>query len=826
MEQKSAFQLQLEVAAALLTPAALFGFIRVFDATSALTPMIITALVSTLLAAGMRLLKVPLLLAMIVSFGTLLGFLVYRFTPGTATAMVIPTGATIEEARFLAQELVASFKEQRSPVTVNDAFLAPTLIAAWIMAFLTDWGALRLKLAFEPVLPPTLLFVFASIPPINSKQHQVVATLVFGSAVGIWAITQRYSKFGKSLTWLGGNKKKGLNVMVASGVVLTTIAVTSGALYGHMLPGAQDKPWYDLDDKASERVVTNPYLDLRDRLANQTDDVLFNVTASDQAYWRMVGLKTYKNRNTADDNGFSTSVWEVKIGGDSKDSRFKQPELPTSNATLKHTVDIRSLSIQRRYDGEAKVDQNVWVPAALSPIKVLDSTKKLSTDNATQTITVDEDEEEGNTQNLVYSVESALPKYTEAQLQEASRSLQPDFSGDDIYLELPSAANGQYDIPPIVEQTAKEVTADANGRYEQMVALQNHFQGYEYSLDLPPLEPGEDALESFLNTRIGFCQQFSGTFAVMARQLGVPARVAVGFTWGEPVGTNEAGEAIYEVRGKHAHAWPEVYFGEELGWVPFEPTPGRGLPGSTDYTGLPSAQDSTVDPGGQTTPEPEPEPLPEPEPAPQPEGGQSESPEAQEPAEPKEVSFTTFDADTSFSFAFLKNFLSKWWKWIGFTVLLLAYPVLLPAFYSLKRNLRRNKITGLLQANNPLDNAKGATLSWQHIQELCMVSTQHRQLQSETCSEFAARLPVQTYQNPAALYALANTSTLAAYSPEGISNEQGAQAFHASNEVEKTVKQNTTFFSRYLNLLGNPLILFKGTKRQGDKSTTPSLAPA
>jgi hypothetical protein len=56
------------------------------------------------------------------------------------------------------------------------------------------------------------------------------------------------------------------------------------------------------------------------------------------------------------------------------------------------------------------------------------------------------------------------------------------------------------------------------------------------------------------------------------------------------------------VRGKNSHAWPEVWFGEELGWVPFEPTPGRGAPGAESYTGLLPTQDTTpADPNAGAT---------------------------------------------------------------------------------------------------------------------------------------------------------------------------------------------------------------------------------
>ena len=84
----------------------------------------------------------------------------------------------------------------------------------------------------------------------------------------------------------------------------------------------------------------------------------------------------------------------------------------------------------------------------------------------------------------------------------------------------------------------------------------------------------------------------------MARSVGMPARVAVGFTPGLT-----QGDGSRVVLGRNAHAWPEVWF-DGIGWVPFEPTPGRGAPGSESYTGVPPAQDESVpQPGPAATAE-------------------------------------------------------------------------------------------------------------------------------------------------------------------------------------------------------------------------------
>ncbi|WP_153456150.1 transglutaminase family protein [Streptomyces smaragdinus] len=126
-------------------------------------------------------------------------------------------------------------------------------------------------------------------------------------------------------------------------------------------------------------------------------------------------------------------------------------------------------------------------------------------------------------------------------------------------------------FPAEVRQKAVEVTKGATNKYEQAVALQRYFQGsftYETSVDLDRNDP--QAIVKFLKDRKGFCVHFSFAMASMARSLGIPARIAVGFTPGK-----DQGDGVMSVGLKDAHAWPELYF-EGVGWTRFEPTPTRG----------------------------------------------------------------------------------------------------------------------------------------------------------------------------------------------------------------------------------------------------------
>jgi len=114
---------------------------------------------------------------------------------------------------------------------------------------------------------------------------------------------------------------------------------------------------------------------------------------------------------------------------------------------------------------------------------------------------------------------------------------------------------------------ARGLTAGSASTYDAVAAIEAHLRdGYRYSEEVP-----EHAypLESFLfEDREGYCQQFSGAMALMLRMVGIPARVAAGFSPGTP--NRKTGE--YRVRDLDAHSWVEVYF-SGIGWVTFDPTP-------------------------------------------------------------------------------------------------------------------------------------------------------------------------------------------------------------------------------------------------------------
>ncbi len=185
-----------------------------------------------------------------------------------------------------------------------------------------------------------------------------------------------------------------------------------------------------------------------------------------------------------------------------------------------------------------------------------------------------------NTRGMSYGVRSLIVQPTAEQLAgapEAPKDLEREFT------KVPQS------LPPVVARTAREVTAGSANDYERAVKLQDWFAvggGFTYDTQVQ-VGSGSAAIARFLRDKEGFCVHFSFAMAAMARTLGIPARVAVGFTPGSP-----QADGTMTVGLRDAHAWPELYF-EGVGWTRFEPTPNRGT--TPSYT-------QTEESGGSSVP--------------------------------------------------------------------------------------------------------------------------------------------------------------------------------------------------------------------------------
>ncbi len=153
----------------------------------------------------------------------------------------------------------------------------------------------------------------------------------------------------------------------------------------------------------------------------------------------------------------------------------------------------------------------------------------------------------------------------------------PNFSTlNQYHLETP------LDLPSSVRNTLQQWTDGSTNVYSAMKSLESHLSDpakFRYSVTNPPVPSNVDAVAWLLQTHQGYCTYYATAMTIMARMMGIPARIVNGFTQGNKQG-NE-----WVVNGENAHSWVQVYF-PGSGWINFDPTPGFSV------TNGPTAQPS------------------------------------------------------------------------------------------------------------------------------------------------------------------------------------------------------------------------------------------
>ena len=312
-----------------------------------------------------------------------------------------------------------------------------------------------------------------------------------------------------------------------------------------------------IDASEEPRVVLSPILDVRARLTTQSDVEMFTVESPQKAYWRLATLDV-----------FDGQIWRTR-------GSFEDVIGPLET-TLPDGIRAAEVTQTFVIGGLG----GIWLPTVGEPAEVLSTSGGLEYEPQSGTLIVDR--ETDHVDGLSYTLLSLVPERDLAAITAARNSVPDEIA--ERYLALPN------DFSERVQAQAQIVVASAQAisPYEKALALQNYFRDTElfsYNVNESKDHPTSKIEEFLFDTHMGYSEQFASSYAVMARSVGLPARVAVGFTPGEFDPSIEA----YRVNGSNAHAWPEVWM-DGVGWLRFEPTPGRGAPRDEAYTGQAEAQ--------------------------------------------------------------------------------------------------------------------------------------------------------------------------------------------------------------------------------------------
>lgn len=474
------------------------------------------------------------------------------FGGDTAFLGILPTFETGDTINGVINDGWSSIQEQRVPASPDHGIVLLLILLMVACALFAD-AAISVVKAPALVAVPTLLLLATPVlvrPNLADALWYLIAGSLF---LGILRIGRRPST-GPVMALVG------------------TIVLGGGVIAPIFLPQVQEDPG---PIGGGVQTGINPLINLGDdlRRGDPVTALTYQTTADKGVYLRLATLETFNGRSWAPN--IVDNVSENTV------DKFPAPEgLSTGVDRTGVKVDVQVGQIAGRWLPLPYPARSVtgvsgdwyWERSGLSA---------RSTDSGVggQNYTVDFLDVEPN-------------------LAQISKAL-PHTSADLPTLELPAR------VPDILTETAMSIGGTLPTSYERAIALQNYFTSgdFTYSEDAP-VENGYDGsgveiLARFLQEKSGYCVHYASAMAVMARILGIPSRVAVGFQPGEAISAQ--GVTNFSVSSHDLHAWPELYF-DGVGWLRFEPTPGRGeLP---DYSS-PAAVDDPADPGTDpTAPEP------------------------------------------------------------------------------------------------------------------------------------------------------------------------------------------------------------------------------
>ncbi|MFD7641258.1 transglutaminaseTgpA domain-containing protein [Kitasatospora sp. NPDC059795] len=561
---------KLTLCAALATALAALSLSPLFKDSFALSPHGLLMIAAAAAAgAGLRALPLPRPLVLPLQLLVVLYVLMLTTVQSSMYLGVLPGPGALDAVSSLLAEGGNDIQEYAIPAPTTDGLGLIVVGSVSLVAVLVDALAVTYRRAAAAGLP--LLALYSVGCGLAGSPGGMWLWFLFAAAGYLGLLytegQDRLTRWGRVFHGTGrsavalsnGGRRVGL-IALATAVVLpavlsTLLPSTGSGLFGGF-GGSGGGTGSGAGDERSLNLVVALTANLR---ANDDTELLrfsTNATDVDQLYLRVAALSE-----------FDGSEW--KVGQQSSES------LPTT-LPLPEGMAAGGNSVQTNIKLSEKLG-TTWLPMPY-PVSWVEmpSTANWRFDRTNRTVNAVNGEK---TNGLSYAVGSFTVNADAAQLRAA------DPAPEDIarrYLALPN------NLPAVVGDTARKITQGASNPYDQAVALQQYFTkgDFTYNTKIEP-RTGPDAIAKFLQDKEGFCVHFAATMAAMSRSLGIPSRVAIGFT----PGTGDSSNRI--VRSSNYHAWPELYF-SGLGWMRFEPTPNRGaVPLYTVPQAAKSAQPST-----------------------------------------------------------------------------------------------------------------------------------------------------------------------------------------------------------------------------------------
>ena len=466
----------------------------------------------------------------LISFFILVMFLLATNAQGAFSRM-IPNRDTLGDLVQNSRQGVLALRTGELPFSYSLKILLVALVLTWIIAEIAETLAQRLHSS-----APTLLwFVTINAYIATQKNAPSLTFAILTVSAGAWFFLysfERAHEHARSHVVPLNPSLHRTNAFIYFGTFCAI--VISGLLF--VLPISNIPSWapktdFDFLDSSSSQTELSPLVSMKQQLKEPNNDVLFTATAPEALYWRVAVL-----------DDFDGDSWSLN-----SPTKQKPEILPSGieGRTLKGTVQLTKLASK-------------FLPTFYS-------TQSLSTRDITFL-----------QHSVVSSKKSSLRQYSFSAIVPPA-TLTPEQikqSSDEAPQSVESSALLPVDFDAAIIVQAQKIAQGRGSIYEQVIALRDFFLdgSFVYDLDVN-YSSSTRAMQQFLIDRRGFCEQFATTYAAMARSIGIPARVVIGFTPGEP---DTKGRFV--ITSKQAHSWVEVYL-SNFGWLTIDPTPPGDLPG-------------------------------------------------------------------------------------------------------------------------------------------------------------------------------------------------------------------------------------------------------
>lgn len=608
------------------------------------------------------------------------------------------------------------------PVRPDPALLAIVPVSTWVTTWFGAELVRRTRSVVWPVVPPLLTFLLATFLGIGGAGGGVVVSLAFAaSGLALIAVRSAALRSGgvEAIRPEGEPSRTGAQVVTA----LVAFAVVAGVVAA-AIPGlrAMAREPYDpradrplpLEDLSSLSPLSTLKAELK-RPPAPVFTVAFtrpdgsSVDPGAEPLVRLTVLDSYDGNS-----------W--RGGGDYFVTGENVPDdepPPATSVEIGQDVTIAGLD-------------SVWLPAAARPMQILGA-DAVGANPETGVLV-----HRGTTAGYHYRVRSAVPVITPQDVLGTG----VDTTRPDRYTQVPVG------VPDTITSLARDATTGVGDPYQKLAAIETYLRdNFTYSLDAPTGHSlGQLSKKFLVGGGAGTAEQFSATFALMARSLGYPARIVVGYRPGAP-----GPDGVVQVMSSDLFAWPEVAFAG-VGWIPFDPTPVPGIAPAAETlqteVQTPDAETPTAGPG---------------------EGAQSEVPPE-----------TTTAAESPRQ--------TPWWVWV--LVGVGAALVCCLAAAGLLFALRRRRTASRRQAPDLRVRVAGA---WAEALDLVDIAYANGRDTSAMTAHEVAEFAVEHAGVEAArrLVPLGHLADIALFDPDGPDRTQAAQAWTHLDDLESLLEDHT-----------------------------------